>query len=92
MFASLLGGGFILFNKLDSKQTRRRATSGSCPRIQPGVSGLDNDRTIFRHRCVVLKFQDQRMTSFSGPKKISGPDNDCPGGCCLVLKCLVLKF
>ncbi len=37
----------------------------------PGVSGPDNDRTIF-------------PTSLCGPK-FSGPDNDCLGGRCLVL-------
>ncbi len=39
----------------------------------PGAGPVSQDQTptatFLRHRCVVLKFQDQTMTSLCGPKK-----------------------
>ncbi len=56
----------------------------------PGVSGPDNDRTIFPTSLCGPKISgpdnNHTIWSFSGPKNFSGPDNNHPGGHCLVLK------
>ena len=48
--------------------------------IGPHVNPVSQDQTMtvqfLRHRCVVLKFQDQTMTLLCGPENFLGPDND----------------
>ncbi len=73
----LVEGGGILVGSGDALQPLLvyHPVGRTAPIRHPVQQDQTTTVLFFRRRCVVLKFQDQRTTSFSGPKKFSGPEN-----------------